>query len=521
MRAARIAAALLIPLIMSLMFGCKKEDVPASKEANMANQQDAIEKVRAVLSDMQTGWESRDVDRIIAAYSDEYWNSDGTDKSGLHAFFIGLNAQGALKNTVVGLEKCEITLDGDTVDAGPISYDSPTGRSLYQYRFKSEADGVWRIVYNEPVYAGKATAPFKIAGTGDPSATGYSQLDIQGNGHNVDSFSLSVVAAAELLGVKADYDTAYALSTNAFAPALHMEEPAKCWWTAMYGRDWSMDLVAEGLGLSVRAAPPPNPGPPDGLDGDALPTWEFENWRMPVVRWIQQAHRDGESVVVWREWENGPWAWFGLVTQATDDGTVLGASLNGGNQNPLPWLCGLHALRPKDSKPTTVELNTRLLRRVVRRIRQDGPPFDTAGPHTCAPGDGVAFGLRAMDHWIDQMKIVPYCPECKDQPDRVWTCALSSAQPIYEGAKVSARYLRRLVSDFPKRAGSHLETAAANYDRIVELLRPAITGKGGEPYKDLIGDPDKQNNHAINVLAPIKEELAQAADEIEKVLAAL
>jgi len=142
---------LLITTITAFIFGCTAADVATSREANMARKQDPTEEVRAVLAGFRKAFKAQDVDRIMAVYSGDYSNSSGTDKSGLRVFFNGLSEQGVLESTTVSLEKCEIAVDGDSATAGPVTYDLPTGIQSWSYRMKRETDGMWRIIYDEPV----------------------------------------------------------------------------------------------------------------------------------------------------------------------------------------------------------------------------------------------------------------------------------------------------------------------------------------------------------------------------------
>jgi len=84
--------------------------------------------VRAALVALQAAWENRDVDKMVAAYSDSYSTPQISGKSVLRAYFGGLVAQGGLQSLTVGLEECEIAVDGYSATAGPVHYDSPTGR---------------------------------------------------------------------------------------------------------------------------------------------------------------------------------------------------------------------------------------------------------------------------------------------------------------------------------------------------------------------------------------------------------
>ncbi len=76
----------------------------------------------------------------------------------------------------------------------------------------------------------------------------YSKLDLKGNGHTQDSFSLAVQSAAKLLGKEADYETIYCLSGNAFAPAIDKLEDCTAWWHVQgWQADQAMETVAEAM----------------------------------------------------------------------------------------------------------------------------------------------------------------------------------------------------------------------------------------------------------------------------------
>jgi len=96
------------------------------------------------LSDLQAAWEAEDVDGIMAVYSDDYSGEGG--RSGLRAFYSDLAAKGLLQRTALGIEECEIVVDGDRATAGPVTYTSPDNRHVSSYTMKREGGGVWRIV---------------------------------------------------------------------------------------------------------------------------------------------------------------------------------------------------------------------------------------------------------------------------------------------------------------------------------------------------------------------------------------
>jgi len=111
-----------------------------------------MREVTAVLAGFQTAWEAQDVDKVMAAYSDEYSDSSGADKSSVRAFYSGLVAQGKLQETAMDLKRCGIAVDGDSATAAPVIYSSAAAKTWSRYTLEKEADGVWRIVNSEQTY---------------------------------------------------------------------------------------------------------------------------------------------------------------------------------------------------------------------------------------------------------------------------------------------------------------------------------------------------------------------------------
>jgi len=346
----------------------------------------------------------------------------------------------------------------------------------------------------------------------------YSKLSLKANGHTHDSFSLTIEAAARLLGKRPEYETIYALSTNAFAPCVNPCEPSIHWRHTDKGRGLCLDIVAGRLGLALRALPCPGESsvPPEPKDKAARDVWLREHWRKPMIQPIRAALSAGAVVITREGWNShppsgglNPWCWWGLILEACDDGEILGASLNGRRDNPMWYVDGAWAVSPGTPTLTPHRADLLMLQRAVHRIRGDADPF--------LPTERMVFGLKAMDLWIEQMKQVPFCGDCGK--GRSAACATCCAQPTYMGAETAMNYLRKRKGSFAAQARLHVEAAATHYQKILGLLRPALTGEGGEQYEQIIDNAAKQKAHA-KVLQQVKAELAAAANEMEKALAA-
>jgi RNA polymerase sigma factor (sigma-70 family) len=329
-----------------------------------------------------------------------------------------------------------------------------------------------------------------------------SKLVLQGDGSTQDSFSLAFQAAAKALGRDADYETVYALSTNAFCPAILDKAPKKYWHilavlgtkaiqtvSARYG------LAAEKLNSSV------NVENPDG-------------YRHAIAPNIIKALDTEKLVIVDGGWEDGlPFA--GIITDAHQDGVMFGAELNGRQDNRLAGPDGVWSLAPSVEALKPHEADIITLRSVVARIRGQAPFQATTES---------AYGLKAMDFWIKEMSDTPgFCTDCakaqKNKTDVTNSCAYMNALMTKNASIVAARYLRRIAPEFSGDVQSRLQSAAAHYDRIAALLTPTLSPAGPDSYSSILGDLSKQKAHAAKVLAPIKSEYVAVAHDLELAIA--
>jgi len=357
----------------------------------------------------------------------------------------------------------------------------------------------------------KATVPAHVASKPD-----YSKLMLASPQPAVqDSFSLTMQAVAKLYGKDVDYETVCALSTNAFAPDIRPDEECRSSWRTR-GRGQCLDLVADRLGLAVR--------PIGGFAPRAYGVRSFshaESMKQAAVA-IRPAIESGEAVITDSGWLHSSFSW-GVVLEARENGAIRGSTPDGRMDNTLDHACSFWALSPARPTLTEHEADVMMLRRAISRIRGNDEPFLPTSLACGLPAIGapavpgaVVWGMRAMDLWIAQMEEPAYQED--DSASSAGNAALT-AQATAHGAEVAASYLRRIAKDFSPAGRSHLEAAAKHYDRIAALLRPALTGEGGESYAQFMGDLPKQKEHA-NALRQVKAELSEAADEMARTLAA-
>ena len=366
----------------------------------------------------------------------------------------------------------------------------------------------WDALVQEVRSAGEAVV-FR-----DDRAAGVS---FRGDRLREDTFSLAVTAALGLLGRSLDYRTVHLWSCNAFAPDLRPEEPTRCHWQ-LQGRERCLDLIAAGAGVRVRPFPDWHeladipPMPEDAKEEEA---WLREYYAKPAASYLSHALQAGEVVVSCGEWAGARgllWCDWGLVAEARNDGTILGAAPNGRSDNLITHIRDGWILRAGGSPLAEQDIRRQVLQRAVERIRGEGAAF--------APGPRrVVFGLAAIDAWIDAMAEVPFDAEHPGR-DHSAAHARETALPTSEGAKAAGAYLRQLAHGLPEAATARLHDAARQYDRIVELLGPALGDAGPATYAAIMGDESRQREHAQTTLRQVRNCLEAAAGLMEKAMTA-
>ncbi len=178
----------------------------------------------------------------------------------------------------------------------------------------------------------------------------------------------------------------------------------------------------------------------------------------------------------------------------------------------MVYVSDVYAVRPAADAMDARSVQVETLRLAAGRIRGQDAPFQHPRLH---------FGLDGMNLWTDHMKRTEsFCEVCRETAGSGWRCATSTANAMTSGAAVAARWLDAQVEEAASPAGEPLASAAEAIRRACRRLEPAMSdGQGG--YKALIGDLDRQREHAETVLAPIRDDLAEAAEAMKDARAAL
>jgi len=348
----------------------------------------------------------------------------------------------------------------------------------------------------------------------------YSRLALRGDGVGFDSVSLALVAAAHLLGREADYETVFCQTANAFAPSIDLREDCTSHWhVCAFHATPGLAQAARRLGLEAVPLPMPAATESDAGTGGQ----ELRRRRCAAV--LHSALDRGEVVMATGGWDTGwdppgphgfvHWGFAGIVTQADPaTGLILGAHPNGYLDNPIAYPDGFWVITRGGDPVPSDQADLAMLRLAIDRIRGEG---------IFAPSAQIVNGLQAVDAWIRQMREVRgFCAPCFSRQGADIGDAPDNARRMVAGARAAAQQLRRIASQHPgTEIRQGLDTAAARYDRIADLLEPALLGKGGPRYAEFVGDIGKQQAFAETVLLPVRHELAAIAQQLEQAVTAL
>ena len=338
-----------------------------------------------------------------------------------------------------------------------------------------------------------------------PNRLDLSGLTLEGDHWGQDSFSLTMQVVARLLGKDVAYETVFALSTNGFAPAVAPGEPCRASWR-MFGREQCIDLVAGYIGLNVRKIEFPTPPalPPRDAKGRQWGTPAANRWlaeRKKVCAGIIARELDsGAAVICDGGWKHHFYLW-GIVTDATPDGEIVGTTIDGPRVDPMDHIRSYWAVTPGTRTYSHAAADREMLRRAAARI-EGGEPFKA---------EGVLFGLAAMDRWIVQMQKPAFQ---EDDPASSAGNAQKNALITHNGAKSVAAYLRTRAGSLQARTASMLLFTAMQYDRVAAALEPFVAWDPEAKdvgYQAIMGNAARQSAHAEEVLKPVRKYIATTA----------
>jgi ketosteroid isomerase-like protein len=143
MRKPQLMAVMTIAVILVMITGC----------ATISSGPTPREQVAAAITDLQAALKAHDIEKIMGFYSDDFTDSQGANKAAARGMFENLQSQGILQDiAIAGLDKSEITVEGDSATVTPLIVNLPSGQITYGCTLKKEADGVWRLTSADQIY---------------------------------------------------------------------------------------------------------------------------------------------------------------------------------------------------------------------------------------------------------------------------------------------------------------------------------------------------------------------------------
>jgi len=132
----RIRTALVGAMVVALVCGCAMLGRGPTDE----------ELITRAISDYNAGLAAKNLDRVMAAFSEDFQGEGGGDKDDMRQLFEDAIDGGYLDDLEVNDADCQIKIEGKTATVGPIEYSSAMGSMSFEFTMKKEADGMWRII---------------------------------------------------------------------------------------------------------------------------------------------------------------------------------------------------------------------------------------------------------------------------------------------------------------------------------------------------------------------------------------
>jgi ketosteroid isomerase-like protein len=123
---------------LSLVLGCQTAPKGPTDE----------ELIAGVVSGWQEALTAKDMDALMALYSENYVGQQGEDKAGVRTFLEQAAAMGYLDGMEVDASGAETVIEEGTATVGPVVLSGAMGSMNMKLEFAKEEDG-WLIVSGE------------------------------------------------------------------------------------------------------------------------------------------------------------------------------------------------------------------------------------------------------------------------------------------------------------------------------------------------------------------------------------
>jgi len=102
------------------------------------------ELINTTMTEWKAAFESKDLNRLMAVFSDNYVSSSGSGKVAMRERMAGAIERGSLDNVKVKIENAQLTLVGEQATFGPVEITSDRGTLTIEYTLHRE-DDKWLI----------------------------------------------------------------------------------------------------------------------------------------------------------------------------------------------------------------------------------------------------------------------------------------------------------------------------------------------------------------------------------------
>jgi len=115
--------------------GCQTPGVGPSDE----------ELVSTTMAEWKAAIVAKDIDKLMATFSENYVSSRGSGKDAMRERMSGAIERGFLDSVEVNIENPQITIEGDKATFGPVEFVADRGTMTLEYSLQKE-NGAWLIV---------------------------------------------------------------------------------------------------------------------------------------------------------------------------------------------------------------------------------------------------------------------------------------------------------------------------------------------------------------------------------------
>ncbi len=118
-----------------LVYGCQTLGVGPSDE----------ELVSTTMAEWKAAMAAKDMDKLMATFSDNYVSTRGTGKDSMREFMTKAFESNFMDNVEINIEDAEVMIEGDKAVFGPVEFISDRGTFTLEYKLQKEEEA-WLIV---------------------------------------------------------------------------------------------------------------------------------------------------------------------------------------------------------------------------------------------------------------------------------------------------------------------------------------------------------------------------------------